>query len=49
MATTPDPRSPAQKKADLDNHSRQLDPKNPEYQRSRTPPAPVQPAQPGKK
>lgn len=44
MATTPDPRPPAQKKADLDNHGVQLNPNNPEYQRSRTPAPPAQPA-----
>ncbi len=41
---TPDPRPPAQKKADLDNHSNQLNKNNPEYQRSRTPAPPPQPA-----
>ncbi len=45
MATIPDPRPAAQKKADSDNRSNQLNPNNPEYQRSRTPP----PAQPTKK
>jgi hypothetical protein len=44
MANPSDPRPPAQKKADLDNHSRQLDPKNPEFQRSRAPAPPAPPA-----
>lgn len=49
MANPPDPRPPAQKKADLDNHSTQLNPNNPEYQRSRTPPPQPPPAPPTKK
>lgn len=44
MATNPDTRTDAQKKADLDNHANQLNKNNPEYQRSRTPPPPAQPA-----
>lgn len=44
MATPPDTRTEAQKKADLDNRSRQINPNNPEYQRSRTTPPPAQPA-----
>lgn len=35
MPVSPTPKVDPQRKADLDNHSRQLDPKNPEYHRSR--------------
>lgn len=49
MAQNNDSRPPAQKKADLDNHSNQLNPNNPEYQRSRTQPNPAPPPPPAKK
>lgn len=49
MDNSPDPRPPAQKKADLDNHANQLNPNNPEYQRSRTPPPKPSSAPPAKK
>ena len=44
MPITPDSRPPAQQKADHDNHADQLNKNNPEYQRSRTPAVPAQPA-----